>query len=303
MKPNESPAASAPEAANPFRWAASSSDQQQRPEEVRDLFQPVQTPPHEPITSSAPPWTDTETPPLAEQQSEWLRQGSGMFPTPAGQSRSKQIIGLTVLAVVVLGLVGATVAYSLTSGPGRADSDQIAPPLPNTAPRDLPAPPAQLPPPVDTADALIDPPGQPRGNESFDLAQLSPKLLPNDHIRNALWAGAMTGGVFKGTTVGANEIGMLAFTMPDQQAAAKVAGTIINTEFHRGLKIDNTRAMQGVAVMGSVSGSENSVYRAVYVLYNRTIFFEVLGKNRDEVLATFDSLLKDQVTHAPPTVR
>lgn len=261
---------------------------QQRPEEVLDLFRPAQTPRHEPIDRSAPPWTDTTAPPP---------------PLPARQSRSKQVIGITVLSVVALGLLGATVAYSLTSGPGQVDSDQIAAPQPSTAPGDLPAPPAQLPEPGDTADALIDPPGQTRGNGPFDLAQLSPDLLPNADIRNVLEARAMTGGVFKGTTVGANDIGMFALTMPDQQAAAKVAGTIVRTEIRGGLKIDNARAMQGVQVMGSASASENPVYRAVYVLYKRVIFFEVLGKNRDEVLATFDALLKEQVNHAPPTVR
>jgi hypothetical protein len=281
-------------------------------EQVQDLFQPAQPPRHEPrhepLDSSAPPWSDTTAPPLAEQlplaeqQSEWLRQGSGMFPTPARQSRSKQVIGITVLSVVVLGLVGATVAYSLTSGPGRADNDQVAASQPSMAPRDLPAPPAQLPEPGNTADALIDPPGQSRGSEAFDLAQLSTDLLPSS-ILDALRGGAMTGGVFKGTSVGTNDIGMFALTMPDQQAAAKVAGTIITTEADGGLKADNTRALQGVAVMGSVPGSTDPVYRAVYVLYKRVIFFEVRGKNRGEVLATFDSLLKEQVTQAPPTLR
>jgi hypothetical protein len=278
--------------------------QRQRPE-VGDLFQPAQPPRRDHrdnSDSSAPPWADTTAPPLAEQQSEWLRQGSAGFTTPARQSRSTQVIGITVLSVVVLGLVGATVAYSLTSGPGRADSDQIAASQPSTAPRDLPAPPAQLPEPGDTADALIDPPGQIRGNGPFDLAQLSTDLLPSP-ILDALHVGAMTGGAFKGTTVGANDIGMFALTMPDQRAAAKVAGTIVSTEASGGLKADNTRAQQGVAVMGSVPGSADPVYRAVYVLYKRVIFFEVRGKNRDEVLATFDALLKEQVNHAPPTVR
>jgi hypothetical protein len=209
-----------------------------------------------------------------------------------------------VLAVVVLGLVGATVAYFLTAGPGRTGSDQIPAAAPTAAPRELRDPPAPLPAPVDTAHALIDPPGQVRGGGGvFDLARLeSENLLPRP-ILNALQAGGMTDGVLKTTTAGVNTIGMFALTMPDQQAATTVAQTIATTQLEGGLKPDDNRALQGVAVMGSASGSESPVYRAVYVLYNRAIFFEVLGVNRDAVLATFDSLIKQQVNYAPPTVR
>jgi hypothetical protein len=284
----------------------SSPSYQQRPDEIRDLFQPVETHPDEPVNkpggSSVPPWADP--PPLAEQQSAWLRQATKGFETSAAQSPSKQIIGITVLAVVVLGLVGATVAYFLTAGPGRTGSDQIPAAAPTAAPRELRDPPAPLPAPVDTAHALIDPPGQVRGGGGvFDLARLeSENLLPRP-ILNALQAGGMTDGVLKTTTAGVNTIGMFALTMPDQQAATTVAQTIATTQLEGGLKPDDNRALQGVAVMGSASGSESPVYRAVYVLYNRAIFFEVLGVNRDAVLATFDSLIKQQVNYAPPTVR
>jgi hypothetical protein len=58
-----------------------------------------------------------------------------------------------------------------------------------------------------------------------------------------------------------------------------------------------------LAVLGSAPGSRTIVYRGVYVLYNRAIFFEVFGSDYDAVLATFDSVLSQQATYAPPTVR
>jgi hypothetical protein len=291
----------------------SSPSSQQRPDEVRDLFQPFETPPAkpfgEPSDRSAPPWAETGLPPsaerpIADQQNEWLRRHSGGFTASAMQSRSKQIIGITVLAVVLLGLVGATVAYFLTTGPDRSGNDQIAAPQPGTAPRALPAPPALRPEPVDTAHALIDPPGHMRGGGGpFDLPKLEATEVLPAPILSVLRAGGMTDAFFKTTTVGTTTIGMFALTLPDQQAATTVAQKIATAESEGGLKADDSRALQGVAVMGSVPASTESAYRAVYVLYKRVIFFEVLGADRSNVLATFDSLIKQQVADAPPTVR
>jgi hypothetical protein len=328
VKPNESPAEGAPEAASPFlpafRWEASppesptqqSPSYQQRPDEAGDLFQPGRASYDQGASTSggslAPPWAGSDLPPIAEQpiadqQSAWLRQGPEVFQAPATPSRSKQIIGIAVLGIVVLGLLGSAVAYFLTRhSPERTGLDQFAAPQQTVAPRDLPAPPPPLPAPVDTTHALIDPPGQTRGGGGlFDLPQLlaeNPKRL-QPAIVKALEAGGMTDGVLKTTTVGDTTIGMFALTMPTQQAAATVAETIATAQLDGGLKADNNRALQGMTVMGSVPGSQPTAYRAIYVLYNRTIYVEVFGLNRDDVLATFDVLIKQQVMHAPPTVQ
>jgi hypothetical protein len=253
-----------------------------RPHEVRDLFQPASAPPHEPIKSPAQP--------IAGQQSAGLRQGSEGFQTPAMRSRSRHIMA-------------ATVAYFLTArspdGPGSA---QIALPLPAT-PRDLPAPPASLPAPVDTAHALIEPPGQPRGGGGpFDLDRLASTRLVPRPILTALQAGGMIDGVLKTTTAGDTTIGMFAFTMPDQRAATVVARKIAAVQYDGGLLVDNHRALQGVMVLHSAPGPLSTVYRTVYVLYNRAIYFEVFGPDRDAVLSTVDFLINQQVNHAPPTV-
>ncbi|MGB8994947.1 MAG: hypothetical protein WCC65_06535 [Pseudonocardiaceae bacterium] len=329
MKPNETPGEGAPEAASPFppafRWEASPQDAptqvmaaaagdtsqqgdpgypsyQQRLDETSDLFQPAG---REASDGSAPPWASSE-PPIADQQSAWLRQGPEAFQTPAMQARSKQIIGIAVLAFVVLALVGATVAYFVTTGPGRTGDPPLAAPQPTAAPHELPAPPPPLPPPVDTAHALIDPPGEIRGGGGlFDLptllAESSPPLAPA--IIKALQTGGMTDGVLKATTTGGTTIGLFALTMPDQQVATTVAQGIATAQLDGGFKADDNRALQGMAVMASAPGSASATYRAVYVLYNRAIFIDVSGPSRDAVQATFDALIKQQVTYAPPTVR
>jgi hypothetical protein len=289
----------------------------QRPGEAGDLFQPVGALSGEAVSKlgsgSASRWAYSEPPPrddqtrddqtLADQQSTWLRQGPEVFHASAAQSRSKQLIGIVVLGIVLLGLAGATVGYFLSArSPERTE---LLPALEQPAAvRALPVPPPPLPAPVDSEHALIDPPGPSRGGGGlFDLPKLASTNLLPPAIRNALQEGGMTEGALKTTTVGGNTVGMFALTMPNQQIATTVAHAIATAQLDGGLKADDKRALQGVAVMGSVPGSQPTAYRAVYVLYNRVIFFEVFGAKRDAVLATFDFVLNQQVNHAPPTVR
>ncbi|HEV7452961.1 MAG TPA: hypothetical protein VGO16_16575 [Pseudonocardiaceae bacterium] len=300
---------------------------QQRSGEVQDLFRPVDSPPvdNHAFDDSAPPWAGSDLPPIAEQpiaeqpiaeqQSAWMRKDSDVFGTPTMQSRSRQIIGTGVLAVLVVGLVGAGVAYTLSSGsPNQAASTQpalpqpnqppLAPPPPALAPRELPPPPVPSPAPENTQQALIDPPGQSRGGGGLlDLPRLASGNLVPRPILNALRAGAMTDGVLKTTTVGSNTIGMFAFALRDEQAATDVANTIITVQRDGGLTVDDTRAQQGVAVLGTGLSAPSTVYRAAYVLYDRAILVEVFGSDRDSVLSTFDFVVNQQVTYAPPTVR
>lgn len=300
--------------ANPLYQGSPSYQQGQ--DQVRGLFEPVGGPAARDLDNSAPPWTNSDLPPLpeqpiaeqplAEQQSAWMRQGSEVFVTSALQPRSKQIIGIAVLAILMAGLVGAGVAYLLSGGSeqNQASSEESTLPEQPTAARQLPAPPVPSPAPVDTPRALIEPPGEARGGGGlFDLPQLESTDLVPRPILNALRAGGITDGVLKTTTDGANTIGMFAFALADEQAATDVANTITTVQRDGGLKVDDSRAQQGVAVLGSAPGSRSIVYRGVYVLYDRVIFFEVFGSDYDAVLATFDSVLDQQLTYAPPTVR
>lgn len=306
MDPNELPAgnAAAPDSEaqpNPFppafRWETSAAEAptqvmgaveagagvaREDPAQGRDLFQPAER--------STPPWAAAPAPPPA----------AATAPVP-GKPTSRHILGIAVLAVVVAGLVGAVVGYVATAG--HPEGTELGPP-PMVAASDLPAPPPPLPEPVDTDHALIDPPGKPRtGGGPFDLTTLRNAHLLPQPIVSALQAGGMSDGVLKTTTRGGTTIGMFALTMPDQPAATAVAQTIITVQREGGLSVERTRALQGVAVLGSAPTSETTVYRAVYVLYHRVIYFEVFGTDRDAVLTTFDELMKAQLTHAPPTVR
>lgn len=247
---------------------------------------------------------------LVDHQSVWLGQGPQVFYSSVRRCRSTQIIAMSALATVVAGLVGVMVVSLLLSGPGRTNDDHIVF-HPAPAPRDVP-PPHQ--PPATTADALITPEGTDRGSRSFDgilaLASNTPQLPSS--ILISLNANEMSDGVLKATTlaVGPHEvkIGMYAFTLPDAHKARAVAQDIATTEARSdsGIEVTHAPSLRDVTVMRSVPGSGEPAYRAVYVLYNRVIFFEVLGKNRedaDAVLNTFTSLIDQQVmTHAPPTI-
>ncbi|MGH3784860.1 MAG: hypothetical protein ACRDRO_30675 [Pseudonocardiaceae bacterium] len=179
--PNESRADGAPEPGSPFppafRWETST---QEAPTQVmgavgRDtaLDEPAEQPPTDPplpvgtplgrlSDTSAPPWFGSEVPPIAEQQSDWLRLDPEEFQNQPPRSWSKRIIGIAVLAVVVLGLAVAAVMHSLAGGsPNRTGNDQITAPL-TTAPSAqpvLPTVPAAAPP--VTADAPVTTPAAP----------------------------------------------------------------------------------------------------------------------------------------------
>jgi hypothetical protein len=168
--PNESPVDGAPESAGPFppafRWETST---QEAPTQVmgavgRDtaLREPSLD---ERSENSTPPWAQLDPPPIAEQQSDWLRLGPEEFQSDVPESRSKRTLGIAVLAVVVLGLAGAAVVYFLTGGsPNRTDNQQvIAPPVTSTAPSAQPVLPTVpvAAPPVTAVAPVTTPAGPP----------------------------------------------------------------------------------------------------------------------------------------------
>lgn len=183
--PNESPADGAPEPASPFppafRWETST---QEAPTQVigavgRDtaLRDPSLD---EPSGDSTPPWVDSDPPPIAERQSDWLRLGPEVFQSQEPQPRSKQIVGIAVLAVVVLGLAAAAVVYSLAGGsPNRTGSGQVTAP-PTTAPRVQPVLPSVPPaaPPVTAVAPVTTPAAPPEASGSPEPPAIAPAAPP-----------------------------------------------------------------------------------------------------------------------------
>jgi hypothetical protein len=204
--PNESPADGASEPASPFppafRWETSTPE---APTQALGAVGPdtaLRDPSLDELSeSSTPPWADSDPPPIAEAQSDWLRLGPESFQSPAPQSRSKQIIGIAVLAVVVLGLAGAAVAYFLAGGSSNR-TGQITTPLTTTAPRVqavLPTAPAAAPPvtaatPVPTPAAPAAP-LEASGNPEPSVAPAAPPpagLVPSPPLHRS--AGSSSQG-------------------------------------------------------------------------------------------------------------
>jgi hypothetical protein len=239
-----------------------------------------------------------------------MRQGPEVFEAEGGDSgRGKRVAGIIVLATLLVGLLVAGVLYAVSGGSAPqagdavpAENEQQEPIEPPPPP--LPAPPEPSPPPVDTPQALIDPPGDPRaGGGLLDLPGLeSGDLLPRPII-DALQSGGMTDGILKTSTQGDTTIGMFAFALRDEQAAIDVAEWIAYVQLMGGLKDDRERALQGVEVLRTAQGADSTVRRAVYVLYDRVVYFETFGPDQQAALDTFDALLDEQVAYAPPTVR
>jgi hypothetical protein len=123
-------------------------------------------------------WRPWPRRPFADQQSVWLGQGPEVVHASV-QARSKQIIGMSALAVVMAGLVGATVMYFLAgASPGRTDSKQITAP-PTTAPRAQPVLPSVLPSGAPmTAAAPVTTPAAPAATPEAPLTPEAAVLTP-----------------------------------------------------------------------------------------------------------------------------
>lgn len=202
--PNESPAGGASEPANPFppafRWETSPQEASTQVIGAVGRDTAVDDPSlDEPSESATPPWADSDPPPIAEAQNDWLRLGPEAFESPAPQSRSKRVIGIAVLAVVVLGLAGAAVAYALAGGSSNRTGQNttplttaprvqpVLPSAPAAAPpvtADTPVPLPSAPPPAPAAPA----PAEASGNPEPSVAPAAPPpagLVPNPPLHRS----------------------------------------------------------------------------------------------------------------------
>ncbi|MFD6065877.1 DUF1707 domain-containing protein [Amycolatopsis lurida] len=255
----------------------------------------------------SPPWGGSEFPPLAPSGNDtsWVSQGPESFQIKPS-SGSKRKIVIAAIAVVVLAGVGVGVWALLSNTVGdnptaqQTSSQQQPPPPPSTTP--LPEPPAAKPEPSANAAALTDLTGTPRaGGGTFDIAKLkTAKFLPEPMIAQ-IERAKMTECLLKTNTDGEVTLSLIALDFPDAQGASKVAQEYGNAQLEGGLTADRDLAMRGVPVFLGNS-PDSTVYRAVYVLYNRVIIVEAFGPEAQAEQA-FRTLLNAQVQKAPPTER
>jgi hypothetical protein len=266
---------------------------------------PVWNAPREDVS---PPWGASEFPPIApSRSSEWVAQGPETFEATPSSGKGRKVAFSLVAAVVLAGLGFAIWLLFIKDGgqstvAAPTDSRQSAPPAPTTKP--LPEPPVAKPEPADSNSALIKPPGATRvGGGTFDLSGLkSNKLLPNS-VLDALSQTGMTEGLLKASTDNSTTIGLYALKLPDAQGASKVAQEYARVQRTGGLQVNQDLSMKGVQVFSSSGSGSDSVFRAVYVLYNRVIIVETFGADRTSVQQEFKQLLSSQVQLAPPTQR
>ena len=203
-------------------------------------------------------------------------------------------LGFAVWALFIKNNPDTPVAQQSTS--------QQPPPVPSTKP--LPEPPAAKSEPSDNSSALVTPAGKTRaGGGTFDVAKLeSAKFLPATVVER-LKSGGMTEGLLKTTTDGTVTLGLYALEMPNAQATKPVAQEYANAQQEGGLTANRDLSLHGVPVFAAPDGGQQTVYRAVYVLYSRVIIVDAYGPDKDATLNSFKTLLTAQVQKAPPTER
>jgi len=253
------------------------------------------------------PWRPDSDPVLAPDPS-WLKQGPEIYKDKSG--KRGRTIGIVVAAVLVVGLVAAGVGYFLTRD--NSTAEQPPPPQPTTsttAPpttttRSLPNPPPAKPAPASNEAALIDPPGTVRdGGGAFDLARLETNKLLQPNVIEALKAAGMTEGLLKTTVEQDKIVGLYALTVADEAGAKAVAEAYGTEQRTGGLPANAELSYKGVPVYSTGEKANTSVYRSVYVLYNRVIILETFGPGAKAVQDTFTTLLVQQLELAPPSSR
>ncbi|WP_116044596.1 DUF1707 domain-containing protein [Amycolatopsis palatopharyngis] len=257
----------------------------------------------------SPPWGGSDFPPIAPQShdSGWVAQGPETFEAKPSSGKGRKI-AFAALAVVLLAGLGVAVwlLFIKDSGqdsqPPAAQETSQQPPAPTSEP--LPEPPAVKPDPADLDTALVDPPGEERsGGGEFDIDKLAEnKLLPEPMIQ-ALSEADMSEGLLKTTADGDYVVGLFALKVKDPQAAAAAAQAYAATQEEGGIPARPELSLQGVPVYGTGETAKKSVFRGVYVLYDKVVIVEQFGTDPASTKQKFEDLLADQLELAPPTQR
>lgn len=252
-------------------------------------------------------WGGQELPAVAPPTDDWVTQG------PEDESDSKGGAGKIIAGVVAVLLV-AGAAFGAWWFWLRGDDEPQAQPSDGTsqtqAPtqqptttttQPLPQPPAAKDRVAKNADNLVDAPGKKRGGGKFTLKDLQDnQYLPTDVV-TALKEAKMSEGLLLATKDGSVNIGLYSVQVKDESKTVDVAKAYAEVQDNGGVPMERDLSMQGVPAFTNSSSAKEAVFRAVYVVHDRVVIVETFGKDRDATQSQFDSILSDQVDHAPPT--
>ena len=282
------------------------------------------------------PWTRSDLPPGHGNRSQ-ARQGSEVFDTAGKSSRGKLIGGVVIGAVLVLGAAAAIGAYAVMSGDEPADDPGTAAPPPQQppppeppppepqppqpppqAPPAPPQPPPQAPPgpqqppapaepppvkppPATSQDVLVAPPPGPPHPLAGALdrpALEGPKgVLLSPEVRDFALQHGVVDGWFNGTDATTPKTTLLAVRMPDQNAAAGLAGA------YRAGQADLAPADDLSYRGAEVLSNGNGTLRTAYVTHGWTVIVDVTGDQQAPSAELFQAVLDQQLAQSPPTVR
>lgn len=310
----QQPPAQQPPAQQPQQQGGSDSDSTQVVN-VNQVQQPQQWPNPQPAwgpqqgwgaaESSGTPWGDSDLPPTPEHgDTSWMRQGPEVFETAGTSSKGKLIAGLSLGAVLVVGVVVAGVFYFTSSGgqePPQAGGVSQAPQPPKPAPTTskLPEPPAAKPAPTSTDQVLVAAPGGPPHPYNGPLDRPGLEGPKNGVLQQSVRTIALSKGMVDGwfnRTDGPPSTVLLTVRMPDQASASEVAQTYLTEQ--KGLAVSDELSYQGVDVMETGSGT----FRTAYVAHNWAVIVEVNGPDKAAAQSLFKSVLDQQLAQTPPTV-
>lgn len=274
--------------------------QQQYPQSPAGGF-PQQPAWHQPLPDASPPWSGQDFPPIAPLTDQsWFQE----------EDTTDRTTTIAVSAVVILLVAGLAVGGWLLwlRAPSESPSTAVAaaeltttpPPTTTTTTTTTPAPP----PPTSNAAALVTPPGKKRpGGGPFGLAALKKKTLLPSSMLDELAAAKMDTGLLRITMVDKSIMAVLAVELTKKELVDEVADAYAKAQKRGGLARDGGLSMRGVQAYSAPKRSNKAVFRAVYVLHHRVIIVGAIGTNRGDAERQFETLLRDQVDHAPPTAR
>ncbi|MBK1784464.1 flagellar basal body protein FliL [Prauserella cavernicola] len=276
-------------------------------QQQQQQYQQQQQPWNAPQEDASPPWGGSDFPPIAPQgSSEWgVSQGPESFESESKPGSGRKVLFSVAGVVLVVGIAFAVWALFINGGDDQqaqqdTGNSQSQQPQPTSTP--LPKPPEPKAEPADNAAAIVDPPGEKRnGGGSFNLEQLKQNQMLPEPMVQALDDAGMGDGLLKTTRDGEAVIGLYSIEVSNEDAAIAAAEEYGVIQQEGGIPAVRDLSLQGVQVYGAGNADSDSVFRAVYVLYDRVVIIDVTGPNRDELESTFSSLLDEQLDQAPPS--